>query len=276
MIDSDFGPFDAAARGAAVPVGIAPRTRAPVRTPDGRTGATRGSRTGSADLDGRVALVACADGALGRAAALAFSHEGSRVVLMRTPATGDPHGARAGALERARAELESAGGRALVADGDPDDPERARDAVRRAIETWGALDALVLDSTFRRAASASAVVRASRPYLGMSASLASVVRAPGRSGAASGPALLEHASMRAARPGFARALLAGLAREGIVADPVDGPGQSGAFERLPPGGGALRGLGRHVLSLRDGSPERVAACLVHLARADADWTASRG
>ena len=280
--EGDGGPVAtrAGARAARAPVPLsAPLPARPA--PSRRTPASPSRHR----LDGRVAVVAGADGEIGRAVALAFARAGARLVLTVAPgrvAEGGAIGAagvvsgreRERAIERARADVEAVGGRALTASGSPDEVEPAREAVRRAIEAWGTLDAVVLDSSARRDRPASALVRAARPYLGRGASLASVV-SPRAPAARDAPTLVEHASIRAARTGYVRALLAGLALEGIAADRAIRPaGRTDPFERLPPGTGALRGLGRHALSLRGAEPGTIAACLVHLARADADWSGS--
>ena len=244
-------------------------------------GVTRAGRSAARRLDGRVALVAGADGETGRAIALGFAREGAKVALMSAPRDSGPDASARHrhepdpAVERARARIEALGTPVMTIDGNPEGTECAFDAVRRTVETWGAIDALVLDSTERRGSDAAAIVRAARPYLGKGALLANVVRSTGPANAPAGPTLVEHASIRAARTGFLRSVLAELAREGVLADGAGGAGRRSAFARLRPGTGALRGLGRHVLSLRDGRPEAVAACVLHLARADADWSGAR-
>ena len=242
------------------------------------------NRHASRRLERRVALVTGADGRVGRAIASLFAREGARVMLAGTPgrrASAGPASARDAArsearLERARRAIEAAGGCARTTAGDPDDVERAFDAVRRTVEAWGAIDVLVLDSTGRCGAGAAPIVRASRPYLGRGASLASLVRSERADGdrVRAGPSV-EHASIRAARPGFARAVRAELAREGVAVDGARGADARSAFDRMPAGTAALRGFGRHVLVLRDGGPREIAACLLHLARADARWDDAR-
>src|SRR5689334_5523269 len=86
------------------------------------------------DLSGRTALVTGSTRGLGRAMALALADAGAAIVV---------NGRDAAAAESARAELEEAGARALVALGDVTvraDVERIRDA---ALAEFGRVDILV-------------------------------------------------------------------------------------------------------------------------------------
>lgn len=88
-------------------------------------------------LEGRVALVTGAGSGIGRASALMLAREGAKVgVLSRSEEE----------LQTLRAEIEGAGGEALVLTGDVSEPEQVRGAVERVAETWGRLDVVVANA----------------------------------------------------------------------------------------------------------------------------------
>jgi len=82
-------------------------------------------------LEGKVALVTGAGSGIGRATALLMAKEGARVgVLGRTESD----------LQDAVAEIESAGGEAIVLVADVSDADQMRSAVDRLAGRWGRLD----------------------------------------------------------------------------------------------------------------------------------------
>ncbi len=85
-------------------------------------------------LEGQVAVVTGAGRGIGRAIALALAGAGASVVLA---ARGAP------ALEAARAEIESGGGRALAVPTDVTDGEAVAAMVERAVAAFGTVDVLV-------------------------------------------------------------------------------------------------------------------------------------
>jgi NAD(P)-dependent dehydrogenase (short-subunit alcohol dehydrogenase family) len=88
-------------------------------------------------LERQVAIVTGGSRGLGLAIARALSAEGAAVALV----------ARAGAeLERAVAELEAGGARAMAAPADVTSAAQAEAAVRAAVERWGRLDIVVLNA----------------------------------------------------------------------------------------------------------------------------------
>jgi NAD(P)-dependent dehydrogenase (short-subunit alcohol dehydrogenase family) len=94
-------------------------------------------------LEGRVAIVTGAGRGLGRAHALALAAEGAAVVV--NDLGGDVHGVGSSpsAAMEVVAEIESAGGRAVVSGHDVADWEQAGELVAAAVDAFGRLDVLV-------------------------------------------------------------------------------------------------------------------------------------
>jgi NAD(P)-dependent dehydrogenase (short-subunit alcohol dehydrogenase family) len=88
-------------------------------------------------LDGRVAIITGAGRGLGRAHALLFAAEGSRVVVNDVA---DDDGDSA---EEVAAEIRSCGGEAIALNSDAADWDGARTLVESAIEAYGGVDILV-------------------------------------------------------------------------------------------------------------------------------------
>lgn len=89
------------------------------------------NKTTAKRVQGKVALVTGAGSGIGRAAALRLAGEGAKVCLV------DLKDER---TEGVRAEIEKAGGEAIVADTNVSDPERVSAAVMQAVKRWGRLD----------------------------------------------------------------------------------------------------------------------------------------
>ncbi|MEU7420016.1 SDR family NAD(P)-dependent oxidoreductase [Streptomyces antibioticus] len=83
-------------------------------------------------LNGRVAMITGASSGIGAAAARHFAAEGAAVVLMAR---------RAEPLEALAREIRAGGGRALAVPGDVAESKDVAQAVGRAVETFGHLDA---------------------------------------------------------------------------------------------------------------------------------------
>ncbi|MER2269345.1 SDR family NAD(P)-dependent oxidoreductase [Methylobacterium oxalidis] len=86
-------------------------------------------------LQGRKALVTGADSGIGQATAILFAQEGADVAILY-------HTDEAGAAETAR-QVEAAGRKALVLQGDVGDPTSVRNAFERVAQDLGVLDILV-------------------------------------------------------------------------------------------------------------------------------------
>jgi NAD(P)-dependent dehydrogenase (short-subunit alcohol dehydrogenase family) len=90
-------------------------------------------------LNGKVALIAGVGPDVGRLAALTFAREGAAVALLaRTRSR----------LEAFAAEIEAAGGSALVVPADITDEAGVQEAVRRTHEKFGRLDILLNNATY--------------------------------------------------------------------------------------------------------------------------------
>ncbi|GHF33982.1 3-oxoacyl-ACP reductase [Streptomyces mashuensis] len=96
-------------------------------------------------LDGRVAVVTGAGRGLGRAEALELACHGAAVVVndYGVPARDGSGAPSPGPAEEVAAEIRAAGGRAVAHCGDVADLAQARELVRLAVGTFGALDVLV-------------------------------------------------------------------------------------------------------------------------------------
>ena len=93
-------------------------------------------------LEGKVAVVTGASGGIGRAIALRLAADGASIVLN--------HRASAEACEAVAAEIDGAGGRALIARADVTSAEEADGLVARAAEEFGRLDVLVNNAGITR------------------------------------------------------------------------------------------------------------------------------
>ncbi|MEI5676273.1 MULTISPECIES: SDR family oxidoreductase [unclassified Nocardioides] len=101
-------------------------------------------------LEGRVAIVTGAGRGIGRAHALELARHGAAVVVndYGVSLAGEDTGETP--AESVVAEIEAAGGRAVVNRADVADFEAASDMVRQAIDTFGGLDVLVNNAGFVR------------------------------------------------------------------------------------------------------------------------------
>jgi len=93
-------------------------------------------------LDGRHALVTGASRGIGRALALAFAAEGASVALN--------FAGNVAAAEAVRAEIESAGGKAILVPADVSDENAVEDMVKTVTEAFGSIDILVNNAGITR------------------------------------------------------------------------------------------------------------------------------
>ena len=93
-------------------------------------------------LDGRHALVTGASRGIGRAVALAFAAEGASVALN--------FARNVAAAEAVRAEIESAGGKAILVPADVSDENAVEDMVKTVTEAFGSIDILVNNAGITR------------------------------------------------------------------------------------------------------------------------------
>ncbi|MGC4093625.1 MAG: SDR family oxidoreductase [Polyangiaceae bacterium] len=94
-------------------------------------------------LEGKVAIITGAGHGIGRATALAFAKQGARVVVNDLGSARDGSGSDRNAADTVVAEIEAAGGSALVNYDDVSKPEGAQGLVARTLEKFGSLDVLV-------------------------------------------------------------------------------------------------------------------------------------
>ena len=101
-------------------------------------------------LEGRVAIVTGAGRGIGRAHALELARHGAAVVVNDFGVSISGEGTGESPAETVVAEIEAAGGRAVVNGADVADFEQAAAMVQQAIDTYGGLDILVNNAGFVR------------------------------------------------------------------------------------------------------------------------------
>src|SRR5437879_3421929 len=116
---------------------------------------------GRADFTGKVAFVTGAASGIGRAAALAFAHEGASVVVADVSEQGNQETARM---------IEEAGGRALAIRCDVTRTEDVKAALDKAVEAFGRLDFAFNNAGVEQATAALAISQ-SRSGTGSSTSI---------------------------------------------------------------------------------------------------------
>jgi NAD(P)-dependent dehydrogenase (short-subunit alcohol dehydrogenase family) len=96
--------------------------------------------------DGRVVVITGGGRGLGRAHALAFAAEGAAVVVNDLGATLGGDGIDLSPAQEVVAEIEAAGGRAVVNGDDVSDWDGAGRLIQQAIDTYGGIDTLVCNA----------------------------------------------------------------------------------------------------------------------------------
>jgi NAD(P)-dependent dehydrogenase (short-subunit alcohol dehydrogenase family) len=100
--------------------------------------------------EGRIVIVTGAGRGIGRAHALAFAHEGARVVVNDLGVAPDGSGGDTGPAQAVVDEIRAAGGDAVANTDDVADWEGAQRLVATAIDTYGGLDSVVNNAGFVR------------------------------------------------------------------------------------------------------------------------------
>jgi NAD(P)-dependent dehydrogenase (short-subunit alcohol dehydrogenase family) len=93
--------------------------------------------------DGRVVVITGAGRGLGRSHALAFAHEGAKVVVNDLGGAPDGTGASVGPADEVVAEIRAMGGEAIANADDVADFDAAASLINSAIDTFGRLDVVV-------------------------------------------------------------------------------------------------------------------------------------
>jgi NAD(P)-dependent dehydrogenase (short-subunit alcohol dehydrogenase family) len=185
---------------------------------------------GTGKLEGRCALISGGDSGIGRAVAIAYAREGADVAIIHLPEEEKDASATAELIA-------DAGRRALTIAGDLRDEQFCRDAVARTIDTFGALDILVLNASYQddrdgietittdewdrvmrtNLYSMLWLTSAARPHLheGSSIITTSSVQAFNPS-----PELIDYAMTKAAQVAFTKALAQDLGKAGIRVNAV--------------------------------------------------------
>ena len=101
-------------------------------------------------LEGRIAIVTGAGRGLGREHALELARQGAAVVVNDLGTSNSGEGSDASPAQDVVAEIEAAGGRAVVNDADVADFGAAEAMVRQVVDTFGGLDILVNNAGFVR------------------------------------------------------------------------------------------------------------------------------
>lgn len=101
-------------------------------------------------LEGRVAIVTGAGRGIGRAHALELARHGAAVVVNDVGVSISGEATGETPAEEVVAEIEAAGGRAVVSTADVADWDQAEAMVRQAVDTFGGLDVLVNNAGFVR------------------------------------------------------------------------------------------------------------------------------
>ena len=93
-------------------------------------------------IEGKVAVVTGATGALGGAIGVAYAYAGAKVVLT---------GRNAKKLEAVQAQIKENGGEAVIYAADPSDEEQAKALIKFAVDTYGELNILAIAHGYNKA-----------------------------------------------------------------------------------------------------------------------------
>jgi 3-oxoacyl-[acyl-carrier protein] reductase len=228
---------------------------------------------GTAQLNGRVALVTGAVRRIGRAIALALAGDGAAVVINTRSSRAEADGVAA--------EIEAAGGRALVHLADVTDEAVVAGMVATALERFGRLDILVNNAADRQQAPLTEIslakwrhvtgviidgaflcARACLPPM-IAAGGGTIVNIGGVSAHTGAQNRAHVITAKAALVGLTKAIAVEFAERGITANCVV-PGRIGGARSRTSGESPTMGGGAAPLVGRAGMPEEVAAVVHHL------------
>jgi NAD(P)-dependent dehydrogenase (short-subunit alcohol dehydrogenase family) len=236
---------------------------------------------GSGRLKGKVAIVTGADSGIGRAVAALYAHEGADVAIFYLCEHED--------AEKTKAIVEAEGRRAILVPGDLGDPDFAKQAVRKVVDTFGRLDILVnnageqhpdkdirdiTDEQLRRTFQTNIfsmfyLVQAAMPHLGKGSAIINCTSITMYQGA---PILLDYSATKGAITAFTRSLSQNLVDKGIRVNAV-APGP--IWTPLNPFGGQppekVPDFGKDTPMKRPGQPNEVAPSFLFLACEDASY-----
>ena len=236
---------------------------------------------GSGRLEGKTAIVTGADSGIGRAVAALYAREGADIAIFYLCEHGD--------AEKTKAIVEKEGRRAILVPGDLGDPEFARNAVQKVVDTFGRLDILVnnageqhpdedirdiTDDQLRRTFQTNIfsmfyLVQAARSHLKKGAAIVNCTSVTMYTGSEK---LLDYSATKGAITAFTRSLSANLVEEGIRVNAV-APGP--IWTPLNPFGGTpaeeIPDFGKDTPMGRPGQPNEVAPAFLFLACEDASY-----
>ena len=236
---------------------------------------------GSGRLTDKVAIVTGADSGIGRAVAALYAREGADIAIFYLCEHED--------AEKTKSIVEAEGRRAILVPGDLGDPEVAKQAVQKVIDTFGRLDILVnnageqhpdkdirdiTDEQLRRTFQTNIfsmfyLVQAARPHLKKGAAIINCTSVTMYEGSKQ---LLDYSATKGAITAFTRSLSANLVKDGIHVNAV-APGP--IWTPLNPFGGQppqdIPNFGKDTPMGRPGQPNEVAPAFLFLACEDASY-----
>ena len=236
---------------------------------------------GSGRLKDKVAIVTGADSGIGRAVAALYAREGADIAIFYLCEHED--------AEKTKSIVEGEGRRAILVPGDLGDPEFAKQAVQKVIDTFGRLDILVnnageqhpdkdirdiTDEQLRRTFQTNIfsmfyLVQAARRHLKKGAAIINCTSVTMYEGSKK---LLDYSATKGAITAFTRSLSANLVKDGIHVNAV-APGP--IWTPLNPFGGKpaeeIPDFGKDTPIGRPGQPNEVAPAFLFLACEDASY-----